>query len=168
MSAPSSRTVRPAAALEVKRATTDAEILACLPVLAQLRPQLTAESIVPRIRELERGGFRMAYIADEDGAVRAVAGYRHLDMLYSGKQIYVDDLVTDAAARSRGYGRALHDWLLEEARSSGCEMLTLDSGVQRFEAHRFYFRQRMTIHGYHFVMPCRAAERDTRPPREEG
>jgi len=123
-------------------------------VLAQLRPGLTAGTIVPRIRELERGGFLLACIADEAGAVRAVHVYRFLDMLFSGPQLYFDDLVTDAAARSRGYGRAMHDWLLAEARRAGCRMLTLDSGVQRHEAHRFYFRQRMTIHGYHFVMPC--------------
>ena len=154
MASESPSTAKQAENLEVRRARTDEEILACLPVLSQLRPQLTAGAVVPRVRELEAGGFLLAYIADAEGTVRAVAGYRFLDMLYSGKQIYVDDLVTDAGVRSQGYGQALHDWLLAEARRTGCQMLTLDSGVQRHEAHRFYFRQRMAIHGYHFIINC--------------
>jgi hypothetical protein len=47
----------------------------------------------------------------------------------------------------------MHDWLLREAVRARCATLTLDSGVQRFQAHRFYFRQRMSIVGYHFEMP---------------
>ena len=66
--------------------------------------------------------------------------------------MYVDDLVTDAEARSRGYGDALFDWLVNYARTQGCTRLDLDSGVQRFAAHRFYFRKRMHISFYHFAL----------------
>jgi hypothetical protein len=44
----------------------------------------------------------------------------------------------------------LLDWLVEQARLHGCENLELDSGVQRFDTHRFYFRKRMHISSYHF------------------
>ncbi|MGZ5023946.1 MAG: GNAT family N-acetyltransferase, partial [Chthoniobacterales bacterium] len=30
--------------------------------------------------------------------------------------------------------------------------LTLDSGVQRFDAHRFYLMKRMKISSHHFVL----------------
>ena len=39
------------------------------------------------------------------------------------------------------------------ARSVGCKSLTLDSGVQREQAHKFYFREGMTVVGYHVAMP---------------
>jgi len=32
----------------------------------------------------------------------------------------------------------------------GCKNLELDSGVQRFDAHRFYLLKRMNISSYHF------------------
>ncbi len=64
----------------------------------------------------------------------------------------VDDLVTDAAARSHGYGAALFDWLVAEARRLDCRQLSLDSGVQRFDAHRFYLRKRMSITAHHFTL----------------
>jgi GNAT superfamily N-acetyltransferase len=137
----------------VQEAQTDAEIESCYPVLAQLRPHVPADGFVALIRRLEAGGYRLAYIADEE-AVRAVAGYRYLDQLVRGKVIYVDDLVTEQGLRSQGYGAALLDWLFELAQATGCAALELDSGVHREEAHRFYFRHRMTISAFHFVRPC--------------
>jgi hypothetical protein len=44
----------------------------------------------------------------------------------------------------------LFDWLVGEARAAGCQSLELDSGVQRFDAHRFYLRNRMAISSHHF------------------
>jgi GNAT superfamily N-acetyltransferase len=79
-------------------------------------------------------------------------------MLARGWHMYVDDLVTDELGRSRGYGAFLMDWLVARAREEGCDNLDLDSGVQRFAAHRFYFRQRMTISAYHFALPLKGEQ----------
>jgi len=87
---------------------------------------------------------------EAEGEVRAVAGYRYLESLCSGKFIYVDDLVTLERDRSRGFGGQLLEWLVEQARAQNCQQLELDSGVQRFEAHRFCFLNRMKIASYHF------------------
>ena len=114
-----------------------------------LRPHLVEEEFVPRVRRMHPNGFHPAYL-EEDGVVRAVAGYRYLDLLFSGMTLYVDDLVTDPEQRSSGHGSALLTWLKEQAGEHGCEQLTLDSGVHRMAAHRFYFRERLTIAGYHF------------------
>lgn len=133
-------------------AETDAAIGRCFPVMHQLRPHLQAAEFVTQVRRMQAGGFLLAYREDETGAIRAVAGYRYYEKLFSGKNLYVDDLVTDSTQRSRGHGRALLAWLCEEARAHGCAQLELDSGVQRFEAHRFYFRERMHVSAYHFVI----------------
>ena len=138
--------------IQIRSAETDSDILRCFAVLAQLRPHLSREEFLPRIRRMQQEGFVLALL-EEEGDVCAVAGYRYLDLLFSGRTLYVDDLVTDEARRSRGHGASLLSWLEENARAHGCTTLTLDSGVQRAEAHRFYFRQRMSIQGYHFSMP---------------
>jgi GNAT superfamily N-acetyltransferase len=64
----------------------------------------------------------------------------------------VDDLVTRESSRSKGYGQRLFKWLLSEAKSRDCDQLHLDSGVQRFGAHRFYLAGRMDIIAHHFAM----------------
>ena len=94
----------------------------------------------------------MLAFLEAEGKVRAVAGYRFLESLFSGKFLYVDDLVAQAADRSLGFGGKLFDWLIEQARANNCENLELDSGVQRFDAHRFYLMKRMSISSHHFTL----------------
>ena len=114
----------------------------------QLRPQLPA-NYASRLREVFAAGGRMA-IAVEDGDVVSVAVWRLIENTNEGRRLYVDDLVSDAVRRSRGAGRLLRGWLEAKARSLGCGALALDSGVQRQDAHRFYFREGMAIFAYSF------------------
>jgi GNAT superfamily N-acetyltransferase len=134
----------------VRTLTTDEDILAARGVMRQLRPQIAEADYLSTVRRMmQTDGYLQAAVFDGD-AVVAVAGYRFMETLYAGKTLYVDDLNTDETRRSRGYGRTLLDWLKREARERGCVELQLDSGVQREQTHRFYFRERLTINCYHF------------------
>lgn len=134
----------------ITEATTDAEIAATADVMRKLRPNVGAHSYLQTVRRMmQTDGYHLVALRD-GGLVRAVAGFRLMEMLYCGKILYVDDLNTDDACRSRGFGKALMDWLKNKARESGCDQLHLDSGVQREVTHRFYFRERLTISAYHF------------------
>ena len=90
-----------------------------------------------------------AFLEGESQAV-AVAGFRLMTLLYAGRTLYLDDLSTRAAYRGRGLGRALLAWVEAEARRLGCEELHLDSGVQRFPAHRLYLNSGFDIRSHHF------------------
>jgi GNAT superfamily N-acetyltransferase len=134
---------------QIQRAETDAEILACLAVMQELRPHLREADFVATVRRMQAEGFRLAAVT-ADGAVQAVAGYRIIEMLRTGRMVEIDDLVTSQSARSTGCGKALLDWIAAQARAEGCSVMELDSGVQRADAHRFYFRERMHVLGFHF------------------
>jgi GNAT superfamily N-acetyltransferase len=134
----------------IQNAETDEQIAATFEVMRQLRPHLSRDEYVPLVRGLmESDRFRLAALADE-GQVRAVAGYRIMSMLYCGRLLYLDDLVTDERTRSRGYGKQLLDWLKEEGRREGCSELQLISRVTREQAHRFYFREGLGIECFQF------------------
>lgn len=135
--------------MQPRLATTDAEIQACFPVVVQLRPHLRPGDFVQRVRAQQAEGYRLAYLSLHGEPV-AVAGYRFGQNLAWGKFLYVDDLVTSAGHRSRGYGWLLLRWLLQEAKAHGCQQVHLDSGVQRQDAHRFYRREGMELSSYHF------------------
>ena len=135
--------------MRIQVAETDAHVAGCHPVMFQLRPHIAADSFVARVRVQQQNGYLLAFLEDE-GTVRAVAGFRFIENLYAGRVLYVDDLVTDQHDRSKGHGKALFDWLVTRARAEGCHTLELDSGVQRFDAHRFYLVQRMLITAHHF------------------
>lgn len=115
-----------------------------------LRPTLVEDEFVPRIQKQRTQGFQLALL-EHNGRVVAVAGFRVMEMLASGRTLYVDDLVTDLAHRSHGHGKTLLDWLQGLARSAGCDTFSLDSGTHRQEAHAFYFRERMRITSFHFA-----------------
>jgi GNAT superfamily N-acetyltransferase len=137
-------------AVSIAHAETDAQIAATFEVLSQLRPDLPREDYVATIRALMASdGLRVLALA-EDGVVRAVATYRVMTMLYCGRLLYVDDLVSDAGARSRGHGARLVARLKEEARAQGCGEIQLISRVTREQAHRFYFREGFGIECFHF------------------
>jgi GNAT superfamily N-acetyltransferase len=131
-------------------ANTPEEIRRCHSAMRELRPLFyEPEQFVERVLRQQKEGYRLAFLESEN-EVRAVAGYRFLESLFSGKFLYIDDLVTRESDRSRGFGGQLLDWLIEQAREQGCVNLELESGVQRFDAHRFYFSKRMSISSYHF------------------
>ncbi len=115
----------------------------------QLRPGLPAD-YATRLCAVFANGGRMAAVVTDDGSVAAVALWRLIENTYEGRRLYVDDLVTDEAQRSRGFGKVLFDWLQAKARQLGCDVIALDSGVQRAGAHKFYFREGMHIPAYCF------------------
>jgi GNAT superfamily N-acetyltransferase len=132
-------------------ASSDEDLDRCFPVMLELRPHLARSTFVQQVRRQEQRGYQLASL-DADGQVRAVAGFRLLECLAAGKFLYVDDLVTRSSDRSQGYGEALFQWLIDYAKAHHCEQLSLDSGVQRFAAHRFYLQHRMDITSHHFAL----------------
>jgi GNAT superfamily N-acetyltransferase len=128
---------------------SEEEIISTFPVMRQLRTHLKEDEYLKTVERMRRSGYRLAAVVDE-GRVRCVAGFRIQEYLYCGRHLYVDDLITDGSTRSRGHGKRMLDWLTEESRGAGCVQLHLDSGVQRSDTHRFYFREGLTISAYHF------------------
>ena len=136
----------------IEEALNPESVARCFPVMRQLRTRFEDEKVfIAQVERQRADGFKLAFLEDK-GAVRAVAGYRMSESLFAGRYCYVDDLVTDESVRSFGYGGALFDWLVAESRAAGCVNFQLDSGVQRFAAHRFYLAKRMIIASHHFTM----------------
>lgn len=123
-----------------------------LPVLRELRTHLTAGDFAAVYEEGNSQGLRYLAAYDDDRCV-GVAGWRVLATTAGIRKLYVDDLVTAGTERSKGVGAALLTELSERARSAGCQLLDLDSGVQRADAHRFYMREGLTITSFHFARP---------------
>lgn len=122
-----------------------------LPVLLELRPHLTERLLREVYAEGYAQGLRFTAAYTDGHDCAGVAGWRVVVGTSALRKLYVDDLVTAEHSRSTGVGRALLSFLEQRARELGCHRLDLDSGVQRADAHRFYFRERMDIAGFHFA-----------------
>lgn len=135
---------------EVKIMKTDIEIMETFSLMKQLRPHLLEEQYVEKIKNLQtQFGYTLVGVVDE-GQVKAAAGFKINESLAWDKFLYVDDLITDQHSRSKGYAKLLFDWLEREAENAGCQQFHLDSGTQRYDAHRFYLNRKMDITAHHF------------------
>ena len=139
--------------IAIRRLETAEEVAAAFPLMQHLRPHLTdAAELVTRWRRQTGDGYHLAGLWD-DGALVALAGYRLADNLIVGQHLYVDDLVTDAHARSGGYGRRLMDWLKAETAAAGCTQLVLDTPLTNVLGHRFYYRNGLLARALRFYFP---------------
>lgn len=136
--------------MEISIALTDNDIADCYPVMAELRPNITQDEFIPLVRHLEEiADFRLAFLR-KDGDVKSVAGFRISEWLAGGKYLEVEDLVSTAAERSKGYGGALFDWIKRLAAESNCKQVRLVSNVRRVDAHRFYVQKGMKLEAHYF------------------
>lgn len=119
-----------------------------IPVLKVLRPHLSDPDFMDVIPTLFKEGYRLVYIGDETMAY-AVAGFRTLNFLYSGKTLYIDDLVTLPGHLKKGYASQLLQWLKGYAKQEGYDHFSLDSGFQRKDAHRLYLRAGLEMEAFH-------------------
>jgi GNAT superfamily N-acetyltransferase len=137
--------------MTIKLATTSAEIISCFTVMSELRPHLSLDAFTALVERMQTShGYAFAHL--DDNGIKAVAGIRIAEWLYTGKYLEIEDLITTETERSKGYGAMLFDWIADYARQQECIQLRLVSGVQRVDAHRFYLNKGMKFEAKYFSM----------------
>jgi GNAT superfamily N-acetyltransferase len=133
--------------MHIRELHTDEEILAAFPLMHVLRERIARATFVAEIRCQQRAGYRLIAGFEEDTLV-ALAGIRRSHTLARGDHLFVDDLVTDASARGGGHGRAMMQWIAEQAAAEGVSRIHLDA---RVTAKGFYEKLGFT---FHTSVPC--------------
>ncbi|MDN5286672.1 MAG: family N-acetyltransferase [Mucilaginibacter sp.] len=138
--------------INIQTVKTTTDIVFCRDVLTGLRPDLDMNTFVSQIIEMMKEGYQLLYIVD-DNSKKAVSfiGFRSLQMLRTGKVIYIDDLFTLPKYRGHGYARALLNHVHQQATENGIKSVHLDSGYNRHDAHRLYLNKGYTLECLHFV-----------------
>lgn len=124
--------------IEIKELKTEKEWKEAFPVMKQLRTHLNEDQFVGLVKEAaEKESYKIAALYDNEKIV-AATGFMPMITLYNGKFIWVCDLVTDSESRSKGYGEALLNYVHSWSKENGYDIVSLSSGLQRIDAHRFY------------------------------
>lgn len=135
------------------REINETDLAVAFPLIRQLRPHIaTLEEFTSPWRRLSNAGYKIIAVWDGEKP-RALAGYQIQESLVHGKFLYVNDLVTDAADRSKGHGARLMDALKAEAQAQDCTKLVLDTGLDNALGHRFYYRQGLLAIALRFSIP---------------
>lgn len=127
--------------MTVSELTSDEEIREAFDVLRDFRGRLSEPEYLGLQAEMSEQGYRIFGLRDSDRLV-SVAGVRIISNFRWGRHLWVYDLVTGAADRSKGYGGELLGWLEEFAARNGCSLVALSSDISKSETHRF-FEERM-------------------------
>ena len=93
------------------------------------------------------------YVAREDGEVLGYAFCELREVPFSTtmvphKSLFIDDLCVDKNIRSKGVGKALFDYVKQEAKKMGCYEVTLNVWEGNDAAIAFYKKMGMQIKEY--------------------
>lgn len=145
--------------MEIIHAHSKEDFIKCWEVMRELRPGLDLDRYLVLVLYMQDEGYKMIFI-EEEGRVAAVCGYRYETMLYRGRSLYIDDLVSASWARRKGYASELLNYVLTEARETECDSVHLDSGFARTDAHRLYLNKGFTIKAFHFEIDTPSIQPD--------
>ena len=122
------------------------------PAIAALRPVVEdLEQFKVAIARQRERGYRMVGVFEEGHDVAAaVVGFSTSQKLAWGSYLYIEDTSTHPDFQRKGYAGRLFEWVMEEAKRIGVDQVHLDSGVQRFGAHKLYIGAGMRISSHHF------------------
>lgn len=135
-------------------AAVDRLLSQVLAIHAEIRPDL----FIPGTRKYTDSEL-LTIFADERSPVfvaedaDGVQGYcfcqlqerRGLNNMPDGRELYIDDLCVDEAARGRQVGRELYDYVCAYAKNLGCGAITLNVWEGNSAARAFYERMGMTV-----------------------
>jgi GNAT superfamily N-acetyltransferase len=105
-----------------------------------LREVLRAE-IAPRLAAGSPGPDSQAIAVAEQGGVLLALAYVTFAASAPVPFAIGEDLIVSPGTRSRGVGKAMLDWLADEARARGIRRLFLESGITNKRAHDFFERE---------------------------
>src|SRR5262249_46342507 len=121
-------------ASDLQLASSRDDLMACYPVVAELRPFLKdAVDWYERAIAMAEAGYRVLAAWRQDRVV-AVAGYRVMENLIHGRFLYVDDLVTAFGHRGEGVGASLLEELARIGIKERCSRLVLDTAATNANA----------------------------------
>ncbi|MER5310634.1 GNAT family N-acetyltransferase [Streptomyces sp. NPDC002773] len=134
---------------EIHTARNEEDVRRCWPVFRELRPHITSEDeFVERWKVQQGEAYRIAFL-EQDGEVRAAAGFRIVHSMAWGRAVYLDDLGALAEHQGAGLGSAVLRFVQDEARRLDCGAVHLDTGYHRRRAHRTYLRNGFELSLHH-------------------
>jgi GNAT superfamily N-acetyltransferase len=132
----------------VKELKTTSEMFAAFDILSHMYPDMPRTEYEKIIPERVQNGYRMLGVFDGEKCVCS-AGFWISYRFYCGKFIQLDNMVVIPEYRSKGVGKLVIDFIKNTGKTEACTKVLIDTYVENFDAHRFFFREGFIIRGYH-------------------
>ncbi|MFF2754415.1 GNAT family N-acetyltransferase [Psychrobacillus sp. NPDC058041] len=120
--------------MQIKILETNEDWKSAYPLIQQLRPHLSEDRYSELLKQMPT--YQGWVIVD--GTYKAFIGFEERLNFYNEKHLFVLDFVTNENERSKGYGESLMNALFKYAKEYHFAYVALESGLERYDAHRFY------------------------------
>jgi len=113
---------------------------------------LSKEKAIEIFEKMKTYPYHKVYVVENEGKIVGTFVLTILDYFaHNGKRAGVlEDVVVDERERSKGIGKLMLNFAIEECRKNNCYKLALSSNIKRERAHSFYEKNGFKLHGYSF------------------
>lgn len=126
------------------------KIFDVIPLVYKLNDgRVTKAVLKERFTEMITQNYECAVIYDGDKLI-GVTGLWFCTRHYVGKAVELDHVYISEDYRSMGLGKKFMDWIKNYCQSQGCNSMELNTYVNNYPSHKFYYNEGMEIWGYHF------------------
>ncbi len=127
------------------------EINSVIPLVQELTDNKFPDSVLEnRFAEMITQNYECAVVFEEENLI-GVCGLWYCTRHYSGKSVELDHVFINEKYRNQGLGKEFMDWIDTYIMKKGCESVELNTYVQNYPSHKFYYNQGFEILGYHFL-----------------
>lgn len=121
-----------------------------IPLVFQLNEGRVSKAVLKsRFDEMKHQNYECAVIYNDDEII-GVSGLWYCTRHYAGKSVELDHVYIHPNHRSKGLGEKFMDWIYSHVKEKGCCSMELNTYVQNYPSHKFYYNEGYEIWGYHF------------------
>jgi len=103
-----------------------------------------------RFNEMKNQNYECAGIFNANELV-GVSGLWFCTRHYMGKSAELDHVYIKPEHRGNGLGKQFMSWIYDYVKAKGCNSVELNTYVQNYASHKFYYNEGFEILGYHFL-----------------
>ena len=122
-----------------------------IPLVYQLNDGAVSERLLKlRFDEMKHQNYECAVIFDGSTIV-GVTGLWFCTRHYIGKSVELDHVYILPEHRGSGLGKQFMAWINNYVKDLGSNSIELNTYVQNYPSHKFYYNEGFEILGYHFL-----------------
>lgn len=102
-----------------------------------------------RFKDMSQQNYECAVVINRQEIV-GVSGLWFSTRHYIGKSVELDHVFIKPEHRIKGLGKHFMNWIYTYFKQKGVQSMELNTYVQNYPSHKFYYNEGFEILGYHF------------------